>query len=106
MLHLKKHQADFREMSIPLFVTSHRPRKEIPGRVISLLQEWKASRVFANMEYEVDVLRRDLSVITLDIQNGEGIEPNFLSDKLFLAPLSLRPTSVTTYPAFHTDPFP
>lgn len=93
-------------MSIPLFVTSHRLRKEIPGRVISLLQEWKASRVFADMEYEVDELRRDISVTTLGRENGAGIEAKFVADKLIVEPLSLATNSGTQYAASGCDHFP
>ena len=90
-------QSDFQEMNIPLYVTSHRPRKEIPNRVISILQEWKATRVFANMEYEVDELRRDISVTALGRKNDTGIEAKFVSDKLIVEPLSLATNSGTQY---------
>jgi deoxyribodipyrimidine photo-lyase len=43
-----------------------------------------AVRLFANIEYEVDELRRDITVCKLAKDNG--ILPNFVHDKLIVEP--------------------
>jgi len=43
-----------------------------------------AVRLFANIEYEVDELRRDITVCKLAKDNG--ILPNFVHDKLIVDP--------------------
>jgi deoxyribodipyrimidine photo-lyase len=43
-----------------------------------------AIRLFANIEYEVDELRRDITVCNL--AKDKGILPNFLHDKLIVEP--------------------
>lgn len=40
-------------------------RKTIPREVIKLAQEWSSSHIFANLEYEVDELRRDIDLCAL-----------------------------------------
>ena len=43
-----------------------------------------AIRLFANIEYEVDELRRDITVCNL--AKDKGILPNFCHDKLIVEP--------------------
>lgn len=56
-------QAELKELNIPLvFVRAH-GRKDIVPSIISFLKENDVSHVFANFEYEVDELRRDIKVL-------------------------------------------
>ena len=46
-----------------------------------------ATRLFANIEYEVDELRRDIAVC--NVANDRNILPTFVHDKLIVEPGSL-----------------
>jgi len=39
------------------------PRVHIPTAIIDLMKEWKACELFANIEYEIDELDRDETLI-------------------------------------------
>ena len=71
-------------LNIPLHVSLHPKRRTLPSHVISLLQSVNAIRLFANIEYEVDELRRDISVCNL--AKDKGIFPNLFHDKLIVEP--------------------
>ena len=51
---------------------------------MSLLQSVNAIRLFANIEYEVDELRRDIAVCNL--AKDKGILSRFFHDKLIAEP--------------------
>ncbi|KAH9977930.1 DNA photolyase, FAD-binding/Cryptochrome [Lactifluus volemus] len=72
------------KLNIPLHVSTQTSRRTLPAYVISLLQSVNATQVFANIEYEVDELQRDLTVSKLAHENG--ILPTFLHDKLVVEP--------------------
>ena len=76
-------------MNIPLYTVSHTPRTKIPHFVHKLLTEWKASHIFANLEYEVDELRRDLALCRLANKHGK-VTCAFVHDKCILAPGDVR----------------
>ena len=59
---LKVLQKDLAQLDIPLYVETVDKRKKLPGRLIELCQSWGASHLFANVEYEVDELRREASL--------------------------------------------
>lgn len=56
-------QRDLALLDIPLYMETVEKRKRIPARLIELCKEWEAKHVFANMEYEVDELRRDATIV-------------------------------------------
>jgi deoxyribodipyrimidine photo-lyase len=56
-------RADLAQLDIPLYVETVEKRKRIPARILELLEEWGASHLFANVEYEVDELRREASLV-------------------------------------------
>ncbi|CAL1700848.1 unnamed protein product [Somion occarium] len=70
---------------IPLYTITHSPRTTLPDRVLSVLAEWKASHLFANIEYEVDELRRDIKVCELANQSGQ-VQCTFVHDKCVINP--------------------
>ncbi|TFY79970.1 hypothetical protein EWM64_g4035 [Hericium alpestre] len=72
------------DLDIPLHVTVHTPRATLPSYVLSLLKAWNATRLYANIEYEVDELRRD--VFVCEISRQEGISAQFVHDKLVVEP--------------------
>ena len=76
------------ELNIPLFITTHKPRRTLPEKVISLLEEWHVKGLYANIEYEVDELRRDIRVCELGHKRGIGC--SFVHDKLIVEPGILK----------------
>lgn len=61
---------DLAELGIPLWVEVVDRRKEVPGRVSELMQKWGANHLYANMEYEVDELRRDAKLVRMLAEKG------------------------------------
>ena len=61
-------KADLSEMDIPLYFETVEKRKRIPDRIIELCEDWGASHVFCNTEYEVDELRREASLTRTCLQ--------------------------------------
>lgn len=59
-------------------------RRSLPGEVISVLKSWNCKRLYANIEYEVDELRRDIEICKL--AKEQGIVPVFIHDKLVIPP--------------------
>ncbi|KAG1755580.1 DNA photolyase, FAD-binding/Cryptochrome [Suillus lakei] len=72
------------KLNIPLYTITHTPRGTVPSRVISVLQTLRATRLFANVEYEVDELRRDLEVCSL--AKNAGIKPTYVHDRCIIEP--------------------
>ncbi|TFY67796.1 hypothetical protein EVG20_g3814 [Dentipellis fragilis] len=77
-------KARLADIHVPLYTTVHTPRRTLPSRVLSLLGSWKATRLYANIEYEVDELRRDISVC--ELAKAKGVKPCFVHDKLVVEP--------------------
>ncbi|EJF61171.1 hypothetical protein DICSQDRAFT_61271 [Dichomitus squalens LYAD-421 SS1] len=73
------------ELDIPLYTVSHEPRTKIPAFIHGLLQQWKASHLFANMEYEVDELRRDIALSGIARKHGK-VSCTFLHDRCIVPP--------------------
>ncbi|KAF9653387.1 hypothetical protein BDM02DRAFT_3087670 [Thelephora ganbajun] len=84
---LKSIKRSLKELNIPLYVTTHTPRRNLPTGVIDLLKQWNAKELYANIEYEVDELRRDIRI--LELAKQEGIRCTFIHDKLVVEPGTL-----------------
>ncbi|RPD67238.1 hypothetical protein L227DRAFT_538252 [Lentinus tigrinus ALCF2SS1-6] len=82
-------RTELAKLNIPLYTVTHKPRTKIPAFVVDLLEKWKASHLFVNIEYEVDELRRDLAVCKLANERGK-IACNFVHDKCIVAPGDVR----------------
>lgn len=65
---------DLAKLDVPLYVDVVEKRKKIPDRVLELMEEWGASHLFANMEYEVDELRREAHLVRDLSENGKSFE--------------------------------
>lgn len=85
-LEVLKH--DLGKLDIPLHVETVEKRRNIDSRVLELLEEWNASHLFANMEYEVDELRREARMVRSCLEKGIAstvvhdtcvVEPGLLS---------------------------
>lgn len=65
---------DLAKLDIPLYVETVEKRKKLPDRVLELMEEWGASHLYANIEYEVDELRRETHLIRDLSENGKAFE--------------------------------
>lgn len=63
-------QEDLDKLNIPLHTEVVENRSDIPDRVLELASEWGANHVYANSEYEVDELRRDVKIIRMGVTKG------------------------------------
>ncbi|KAK6974962.1 Deoxyribodipyrimidine photo-lyase [Favolaschia claudopus] len=72
------------KLHIPLHTITQPKRREIPGQVISFLEQLNASGVYANIEYEVDELRRDIQICKTAKSKGFGA--HFVHDKCVVEP--------------------
>lgn len=86
-------RAELDKLDIPLFTfTQSSERKAIPRSLCEKLAEWKAFGVYANIEYEVDELRRDIEVLerTRDAREKKGVgwkgQVEFFKDFCIVAP--------------------
>ncbi|KAH9844228.1 DNA photolyase [Rhodofomes roseus] len=82
---LQSIRSSLADKHIPLYTTSHTPRTTLPDYVLSLLKQWKATTLFANIEYEVDELRRDIKLCELAKKDG-GIACTFVHDRCIIPP--------------------
>lgn len=67
-------KADLAKLDIPLHIEMVEKRKEVATRIASLMQEWNANHLFANLEYEVDELRREARMVELLAGEGKAFE--------------------------------
>ena len=88
-------QQSLEEMHIPLYVTKHTSRKTLPSRFIELLSEFKASEIFANIEHEVDELRRDIRVS--ELAQSAQIKTTFVHDRCIITPGLVKTKEGRTY---------
>ncbi|KAF8591412.1 DNA photolyase [Ramaria rubella] len=83
------------DLHIPLHIIEHYPRHTLPHRVVSLALEWKSTHIFANIEHEVDELRRD--IVTLDLCHQSELRCIFINDKCIVEPGRLKTKQDTPY---------
>ncbi|KAH7914230.1 DNA photolyase, FAD-binding/Cryptochrome [Hygrophoropsis aurantiaca] len=77
-------QESLHPLNIPLFTTTHTPRRTLPDRVITLLKSFNCNYLFANIEYELDELRRDREVCRLAAE--QNIKVTFVHDRCIVEP--------------------
>ncbi len=75
---------DLGKLDIPLYVETVEKRKTVPNRVIELCEQWGARHIFANIEYEVDELRREALMTRKCLE--KGIAFTALHDTCAVAP--------------------
>ncbi|GAA5869175.1 hypothetical protein JCM1840_004316 [Sporobolomyces johnsonii] len=93
------------KLDIPLFTFSHDKRKEIPAVLCGKLEEWGAVGVYANVEYEVDELRRDTEILRRTKEgrkSGQGFrgKAEFFKDVCVVAPGELLTNQGKPYAVF------
>lgn len=67
-------KTDLAKLDIPLYVETVEKRKDIPDRILELMEKWGSRHLFANMEYEVDELRREAAMVRDLAENGKSFE--------------------------------
>ncbi|EJD01230.1 uncharacterized protein FOMMEDRAFT_169392 [Fomitiporia mediterranea MF3/22] len=91
-------QDDLDKLHIPLYIVTVEPRHSIPSRVISLLEDWGATQLFANISYEVDELRRDIKIHAAG--KKANIKCDFIQDKLVVNPGILKTKNGRAYTVY------
>ncbi|KAI0144576.1 deoxyribodipyrimidine photo-lyase [Xylariaceae sp. FL1272] len=89
---------DLAALDIPLYVETVWKRKEIPDRIIDFMEEWGASHLFTNMEYEVDELRREARMVRKCA--GRGIAMEVFHDTCVVPPGALTTGSGRQYAVY------
>lgn len=82
---LRHLQEELDTYNIPLAIRTITPRLSIPEKVVQMAKEWGCSHIFANHEYEVDELRRDIKLCEL-LQEDGTIEADFSHDYVIVEP--------------------
>ena len=91
-------QEDLKELDIPLYVETVEKRKKIPDRVLDRCEEWGASHLFGNIEYEVDELRREAQIIRSGLDRGIAVEAT--ADTCVVSPYELSSGSGNQYAVY------
>ncbi|QUC17400.1 uncharacterized protein UV8b_01641 [Ustilaginoidea virens] len=89
---------DLATLDIPLYVETVEKRKKIPDRVLELMEQWGSRHLFANMEYEVDELRREATMVRDFSENGKSFE--VVHDTCVVPPGRLRSGSGNQYAVY------
>ncbi|KAI9724275.1 MAG: hypothetical protein M1828_003699 [Chrysothrix sp. TS-e1954] len=76
------------ELDIPLILTTIEKRRNIPAYIIDLCEELEAKHVYCSIEYEVDELRREESLVNSCLEQGVAFEA--LDDDVVVPPGSLK----------------
>ncbi|KAF7977458.1 hypothetical protein HWV62_3639 [Athelia sp. TMB] len=86
------------DLHIPLHTVTHTPRRTLPNFVVSLLDSLKAKQLYANIEYEVDELRRDIRIC--ELAKLQGIKPVFVHDKCIIEPNVIKTKQEKVYTVY------
>ncbi|EQK99639.1 hypothetical protein G6O67_007463 [Ophiocordyceps sinensis] len=89
---------DLARLDIPLYVETVAKRKGIPDRILELMEAWGSSHLFANIEYEVDELRREAKMVRDLSDNGKSF--NVVHDSCIVPPGQLRSGSGRQYAVY------
>jgi deoxyribodipyrimidine photo-lyase len=88
-------KASLAALNIPLHTAIHSPRVTLPSRIISLLKSFGALHLFANFEYELDELRRDITVCNL--AKEDGMQVHLFHDRCVVEPGPIKTGEGRTY---------
>lgn len=91
-------KTDLGKLDIPLYVETVEKRKSIPSRIFDLCEKWGASHLFANIEYEVDELRREALMVQRGLEKGIAIE--VVPDTCVVAPMELSSKTGNQYAVY------
>jgi len=91
-------QDDLARLDIPLWVETVEKRARVPGRIVDLMREWSSNHLFANIEYEVDELRREEKLARM--LNTNGMALHLAHDTCVVPPGQLRSGSGNQYAVY------
>ncbi|KAF3930498.1 Cryptochrome-2 [Dactylella cylindrospora] len=89
---------DLAELDIPLWTVEIEDRKMTVDVILDWCRKWGVGELHANMEYEVDELRRDAKLVRAAVK--KDISVNLYHDTCVVEPLALRSGSGKTYSVF------
>ena len=89
---------DLAQLNIPLWVETVQKRKKIPDRIFELCEQWGASHLYANIEYEVDELRREALMTREGLKKGVAVTA--VHDTCVVAPGELSTGSGNQYAVY------
>jgi deoxyribodipyrimidine photo-lyase len=89
---------DLDKLDIPLHVETVDDRKTVPRKIGELMEEWGASHLFANMEYEVDELRREAKLVRQLAAEGRSFD--VVHDTCVVPPGELQSGSGNQYAVY------
>lgn len=97
---LKYVETKLHELDIPLkFVEHTGNRRKLPERIVDeILPELGATELFANIEHEVDELRRDIAVCHAAAKSG--LTATFVHDRLAVPPGKLKTGKGTPFAVY------
>ena len=72
------------ELNIPFVVLTQEPRTQVGNKALQLCEEWGATNLVGNMEYEVDELWRDIGVV--ESAEKHGVHAEILDDTYVVPP--------------------
>ncbi|KAL0949422.1 hypothetical protein HGRIS_009483 [Hohenbuehelia grisea] len=86
------------KLDIPLKVITHPVRRTLPTAAISFTESIHAKHLYGNIEYEVDELRRDISIC--EIARKHGISAQFVHNKCVVEPGVVRTKQDRAYTVY------
>lgn len=89
---------DLGKLDIPLHVETVEKRKMIPSKIFELCEKWGARHLFANVEYEVDELRREALMVEKGLEKGIAVEA--VPDTCVVAPGELSSQTGNQYAVY------
>ncbi|KAI9814676.1 MAG: hypothetical protein M1832_005675 [Thelocarpon impressellum] len=89
---------DLAKLDVPLYVETVEKRKALPGRIMTLAEQWGASHIYANIEYEVDELRREAMMTRKCLE--KGISLTAVPDTCVVAPGKLASQTGNQYAVY------
>lgn len=89
---------DLEELDIPLLVVTKDERRDIPGYIVGICEEWGVKNVYCNIEYEVDELRREAKLIKMCLDKGISFVP--VHDDVVVPPGHLQTGSGKQYAVY------
>jgi deoxyribodipyrimidine photo-lyase len=72
------------ELRIPLHTISHTPRVTLPSHIVELVSRFGCTSLYANIEYEVDELRRDIQIC--ELAESKRMAVTFVHNKCIVDP--------------------
>ena len=91
-------KSELGKLDIPLYVETVEKRQRIPARIFELCEKWAASHLYANIEYEVDELRREARMVREGLT--KGIAFDVLPDTCVVSPGELSTGTGAQYSVY------